>query len=1042
MLRNNIQLGDFIAQLKTLLLSVVVKRDKLADAFETDIDAKKAADKYINTIDNGDDWNSYVKFDREVLLMAGLDANMISYYMANKDNIPREMRGKVVAIQKQYIIDNYVEKNDYYRMLHGEPTIEDEEAHEQWEEEQRKEDPDPKITDPFIYCGENTYGIPSNVPVHQLSNEYISLMEAIGILDTMKAENPTKGYLKYLGKKAISYYNARTADNFGLLYVDTTKVDNVIREDFITFYDKARSYYMIGFYNREFSNIFVWYDEFIGLLTLIMATQRLISNIYKQGLTRDFYDVNLIKYLFNSYSIPFIEELDIKYQRALAKNLNYLLQYKSTDKVLYDISYLLGFYNVNIYKYYLIKTHKLKEDGSPIFEYKTYKENGETVTVPDYPKMYGFHFQQVNLKSEDINSAIIDQRFHHDYEDIIDQDPYWVEDAELKQRMYEEDFNHIVTKYMSVDVMVKMVEMIYEVSHTMRAVIDNKEDFRKIMINIPAISPYDITLYDYIILLCALISKKLHLPGKIPLVGYQIANVYGFNYSENLEVLRQAIYNTKDLTVGEILYAEDDLTFYEVQPGPKIELPNHFKNELTGENTYDSTTLEKNAFKPLTVNRIYEFPAEPVEGAYYAYYFGKPMMFVYRQTTFEATRFVPYRYTEMEVTRLPKYGKPYICYIVIPSTAILYRYTKGSYEELEYTAVGTLGYNLIDNSLAAYITNMRAVTARDLGEIYKSLKTLRLFITKMLDDTNDIDVYYQYQKLYKALLITEDVESLYVSTNGDVCKTYADLLEKNNPDLYTIYQADSDNDTDLNNHINALFSKLASYGDYKFLANVNRSDSMFDTVLKLIRFFKSYTVDFINSGIQYVFDDSYLQGLKLIDECIVSGSLKEIDHSLFFHNSWYKDMLNGIRPTITIKDINHVFHDDNYLNAITPLFDRYFLDMYDKLWVTKGDMNASDRHELYDDISFVTQNLMAISKYRFFKDQGFLKAYIDDRPFKDKPDIHDRLIRTIDFTPKAEDLNNYLYNTDNIEFEGNRFIKDRNKRFLRDGLHISVDYLG
>ena len=45
MLRSNIQMGEFIAQLKKLLMSVVVKRNKLAVAFDSDLEQKKAADR-------------------------------------------------------------------------------------------------------------------------------------------------------------------------------------------------------------------------------------------------------------------------------------------------------------------------------------------------------------------------------------------------------------------------------------------------------------------------------------------------------------------------------------------------------------------------------------------------------------------------------------------------------------------------------------------------------------------------------------------------------------------------------------------------------------------------------------------------------------------------------------------------------------------------------------------------------------------------------------------------------------------------------------
>ena len=89
-------MNTFITQLKTLITSIVLKRNKSASVFETDIEYTKAADKYINTIDYGLNWDSYVMFDSDVLVDgAGLDVNLVSYYQADKENIPREVRTKL-----------------------------------------------------------------------------------------------------------------------------------------------------------------------------------------------------------------------------------------------------------------------------------------------------------------------------------------------------------------------------------------------------------------------------------------------------------------------------------------------------------------------------------------------------------------------------------------------------------------------------------------------------------------------------------------------------------------------------------------------------------------------------------------------------------------------------------------------------------------------------------------------------------------------------------------------------------------------------------
>ena len=966
-------MGDFVTQIKILARSVIIKRDKLADVFEVNLDQRKAADRYINTIDNGDKWESYVRFDYDVIVAAGVDKTIAQFYAADKEKIPRELRPKIVALQKQYVIDNYQELNDYYLMLHGEPPIEDTEKD-------------------WIYCPVNSYGIPSDVPVHKLDIQYISLMESIGIIDQLKEKYPTKTYLDYLGRRSIDYYTARSADNFALLFAETAGVESVIREDFITFYDRARSYYLMGFYNRDYSNMFVWYDEFIGLLILTMAIQRLISNIYKQGLTRDFYDVNLIKYLFKSYSIPYIEDLEMRYQRALAKNLNHLLQYKSTDNVLYDVSYMLGFYDINIYKYYLVKTHVLDEDGVPLFPKKTYKENGKTITVPDYEKMYRFHFQQVNLKEPDVNSALLDKRNRHEYEDIISEDPYWVDDADLKNKLYETDYNHLITKYMSLDVLIKMVEMVYEMTHIIRLVIDDQEDFKKTMVNIPIVSLYDVSLFDIVMFMCALIANKMGLPGNVPIKGYQIANVYGFNYNQNIDALVHAIYDTKDLVAGEVLYAEDTMAFYEVIPNGTVTIPNYFQNTVNGGNTDAKITLANPVFRALQVERVTQLPEDPVENAYYNIISDDRDMYCYSygtHFTWDKVTSVPKNYTTKEVTELPKFGEPAICYIVTPSDTILYRYINGEYEDVEYTSVHTLAFNLIDNGLATYIKNLRAVSAKDLGVMYKDLKTLRTFIVKMMEETDNIDVYQQYVKLYKSLLVTEDVQELYRDNNGNVQKTFADLLQANNPDLYNTYLRDIDSIKDLNSDVNAILSKMASFGEFKYLANINRADTMFDTVLQLIRFFKSYTVDFVNSGIKYILDDKYFQGIKILDACKITSTGIDINTDLYNYGRYYKDLIQHIRPHIELSDDDKLI-DKYAIDAMLEISDKFIHKLEDNVVLTTELIQPEDISLHYDTITDMEKEITAQSKI-VTSERNFINVTYDGLTDTDNIPLHDKI---------------------------------------------------
>ena len=54
----------------------------------------------------------------------------------------------------------------------------------------------------------------------------------------------------------------------------------------------------------------------------------------------------------------------------------------------------------------------------------------------------------------------------------------------------------------------------------------------------------------------------------------------------------------------------------------------------------------------------------------------------------------------------------------------------------------------------------------------------------MLEQTTDKDVYDQYEKLYRALLVTEDVESLYKDRKGNVHDTFVDLLKNINRRIF------------------------------------------------------------------------------------------------------------------------------------------------------------------------------------------------------------------------------------------------------------------
>lgn len=528
-----LQMDIFIKELKLLLSSVVIKRNKLADAKET-LDMTKAAGMYLMVVEGMDDFTSYVNFDREVYVSAGVSDLLISEYMGDKNKIPYGLRDAILKLERQYILSNYVEKNDYYRMLNGLPDYTD--------------------TD-FIYVPTNEYEISTTIPIHQLDTTNMARLMNSGLLTTIIAANPTKTYLNYIGDYSITIYKSRKALNYELLYCTTTDPDN-ITADFKKFYTNAREYYLNAIYNTNLANTYTYYDNFIGFCIIIMSIQRLCASIFKQGITRDFYDTQLIRYLFDSYNIPYIDDMTMDQMKIMAKNLNIFLSMKSTTKVLFDLCSIFGFSNINIYKYLLVRDHVTDSvTGKPIFPTKTTANgDGTFSTGLDYATMYNVYFQKVNVETTDLATALEDKTNKVDYASMVANDIYWVDDDNLREKIYTAKFNHIESKYISMDIMFKITAMMYEICHTFRMIIDNHSEFSKVTISVPKISSKQQDLFTLIIFLCATFCKRFGFTGEIPLKPASIAYVYGFNFGADLTKIITDIYSSKYIDSSVVKY--------------------------------------------------------------------------------------------------------------------------------------------------------------------------------------------------------------------------------------------------------------------------------------------------------------------------------------------------------------------------------------------------------------------------------------------------------------------------------------------------------
>ena len=535
MLAYSVNMDSFLNEFITMIKSIIVKQNAKAELYET-ADTKRDGDRYVAMKDGSMSWSGIMRFDREVLLAAGIGESIVDDMISNKELIPVNLRTLCVNLQIKKVIDEYVEKNNYYRMLNGEPNIEDTE-------------------DDYVYMFENDKGIRTDIPVHQLPISELNYINSAGFDKKLYELHPTKEYLKHLGNRSVSYYKARIALNYSIIYLEKSNID-ALNINFGKYYANARNYVMRGLYHTEDKDMFESYDSFMGFNIMVMAINRVVASTFTQGITRDFYDDDLIKTLYECYNIQYEESIAVKHHREIAKRLNVLLQAKSSKQVIFDIIGLFNYRSVKVYEYYLVKDVKKDANGDPVFIYKTVvDEEGNQETVIDPEKTYDIYFQKVAIDSNDPTLEMVDPSNMYPYETLTAEDPYWIDDSDLLNKIYNTNFNSISTKYMSLEVAFDLAKIMYETCHSFRMILERHPETKSIMIKTPYSSDA-LSLFDVIIFLCALIAKKFGLTGEIPLKPYNIAQVYGFNFSTDLDTLRDDILSQIELNHG--MYSEID----------------------------------------------------------------------------------------------------------------------------------------------------------------------------------------------------------------------------------------------------------------------------------------------------------------------------------------------------------------------------------------------------------------------------------------------------------------------------------------------------
>lgn len=967
-------LSQLYNELKKILSDIVIKFSVKADSYET-LESRKYSDMYIDAVNKTDKFRIHTYTEAEYNDVGITDSNAISFYNENPGKVPKNLQDKLLENRRASIIKNYDEPNDYYRELNGIPpkndvgamivtdivkrsmiVVEDsDELHKSDFTEHRisesatyrimntelfhpgnhiavfsaiiqnektsnrsffivpdeyeldktmnsiylrdaktilyiltgTEYPDDKLiakylfisvsnaldTSPYFTNGymvvddndpeydknkmikyseailnnknvtvgdhivlrdfkyvtdyyEEMYGISTKVPIHLIRSYYgkqtISLLESIGFLDEIAKANPDKPYLNFLGSKRIDIITARKAKNFEILFLPPTDRD-VVSWMFSVTYNGSRDYFVNTVYNYHYRTIYDYYDNFIGMAIINMAISQLIAKSMQSAIDRDFYDETLVRWLFEMYDVPYSSELPYQTQRRLVKSLNLLIQRKASNQVIYDIASILGYHDVTVYKYYLMKERRFDTDNALVYKDTTtveprIDENGnlinETVLINDLDKMYDIYFQKVDLKETNFQNALTDTANRVDYDEITLNDPLWWDDQDTFDEIYgkaskysSEDqnmayythYNYMETKYLGITISYKMSEVLYENIMLLRLIFDLKDELEHVTLTLPKITgSLEISLFDVIVYLCALTCKQYRLTGEILTKHSSILDVMGY-ITEDVDGYRPC----------------DTLRF-------------NF-DKLVNIESYNE--IMKNPSRYLKPNEVAQFE--------------------------------------------------------------------------NYMSVLTLNQATVKEKIEAF------------NAMYTNFKDLGYFIGRKMSESENIYEYRAWRDLYDALYIGQETNEMFqLGESGETATTYLEYLEVMNPALYnTIVDAPDYELYAYIDHTISRMEKIIKEIDSLYVMNDSNS-SMTDYLIKLIKFFKSYTTDLLNVTTQFVFDARPDNLFKLSEwygihhvilpkesyKLMYSDSFKIIDTLRKKDSLIYQDKVYGFNQSKMIKE--------------------------------------------------------------------------------------------------------------------------------------------
>ena len=426
--------------------------------------------------------------DRDTIIAINQNIRDMSLYLS------QEQMETLLINKREEVLANYKETNPYVLTLMGEPSNEKD----------------------YVYIPYHIDGVRDGIPVHTMTDGEISVIVNRGTLDELKEQNPTLDYLKFLNRR-VTAYTVRTASQFALLYIDTTNY--TVGYQVAEIYERYRMSFMRTIYNEYYNTSYEFYEALMGayLISAVMFT--ILTENALSILEFDFTSDDILDSLYETFSIPNMEDLPKSVRIAFAEKINRILMNKGSRQSIIDIADAFGVGEV--YQYVLYKEYRDAEVG-----YNPELSDEEN---------YRLYFIRVPLKESDIHKYIYSTSSASDgqtkipFDDFVSIDRRWGQGTDnLSSLVLSKDFSYMTTKYIGVDNVISLVDNALSQSEFLSILFSNKEKLGdyKLNLNRPNIMA---SLWDAFLYCMILIINKNGYEDTIIKDSEGLCYIYGIN---------------------------------------------------------------------------------------------------------------------------------------------------------------------------------------------------------------------------------------------------------------------------------------------------------------------------------------------------------------------------------------------------------------------------------------------------------------------------------------------------------------------------------